>query len=403
MKFTDRKVKNLKPMASKKTGELERYIEWEGSGLGVRVSAQGRKSWIFMYRYEKKSRMMTLGVYPSMSVAEAHKSHGKALFDVEKGQDPGARLVEKKREDRSAPTVENLKKEYLQKWAKTHKRTWREDDRMLEKDVIPKWGKRKAESIKRRDVIRLLDGIVERGAPIVANRVLEIVRKMFNFGIEQDAVAINPCAGVRAPGKETQRERVLSEDEIRSYWEGLDKADMAPATRVALKLLLVTAQRRGEVATAEKSEFDKDWWTIPGEKSKNGLSHRVPLSFLAVKLVREAIKLSGDSPYLFPSLQTSKSITPGSLTKAISNNREVLGADRFTPHDLRRTAASLMTGAGIDRLVVKKILNHADRDVTAVYDRHSYDQEKQRAMKTWGRKLGNILEGKKQSKIVKLA
>ena len=405
MKFTDRKILNLKPGP-------QRYIEWESNGLGIRVSPHGRKSWVFMYRFNNKPRMMTLGTYPMMTVARAHEAHGKALSDLDQDIDPGANRVKENADSRSAPTVKDLKDEYIRKWAKKHKRSWAEDDRMLEKDVIPTWGNRRARDILRRDVIKLLDGIVDRGSPIVANRILEIIRKMFNFGIEQDITQGNPCALVRAPGKKTQRDRVLTPDEIKTFWNNLDKANMTMGTRIALKLLLVTAQRRAEVATIEIKELDLNtgWWTIPAEKTKNGLSHRVPLSATALKLVKQAIELAGDSTYLFPSPRMNKKttppsfkpITPSSLSKTIKRNQTDIGVSNFTPHDLRRTAASLMTGMGVDRLVVKKLLNHADRDITAVYDRHSYDPEKQKALNTWGRELETIIKGKKENKVVKL-
>jgi len=157
MKFTDRKIKNLKP-------NKDRYEVWEGNGLGIRVAASGRKSWIFMYRYQGKARRMTIGVYPTISVAEAHKAHGKALADLDRDVDPGAKLVEARKQDRDALIVKTLAAEYMSKWAKPNKRTWKEDERMLEKDVIPAWGRRKARDITRRDVITLIDRIVERGA-----------------------------------------------------------------------------------------------------------------------------------------------------------------------------------------------------------------------------------------------
>ena len=218
---------------------------------------------------------------------------------------------------------------------------------------------------------------------------------------------------MRAPGKETQRDRVLSEDEIKVFWAALDqiaeaggenRLEMSAGTKLALKLQLLTAQRRGEIATAEVDEFDLDtgWWTIAGHKSKNGLSHRVPLSPQTLKIVKHAIKLAGDSRYLFPSPRAGSSITAGSLTKAINRNRDKIGIPNFSSHDSRRTAASMMTGMGISRLVVSKILNHVESGITAVYDRHSYDQEKQQAMNAWGRKVTAILSGKEDSKVIEL-
>ena len=231
---------------------------------------------------------------------------------------------------------------------------------------------------------------------------------------------------VRAPGKETQRDRVLSEDEIKVFWNALDrfvdtdnekKLEMSVDVRLALKLQLLTAQRRGEIATAEIAEFDLDtgWWTIPGHKAKNRLSHRVPLSPQSIEIVKQAMGLAGGSAFLFPSPWTGesilpngekvdgKSITADSLTRAINENRAVIGIDNFSTHDLRRTAASMMTGMGIPRPVVSKILNHVESGITAVYDRHSYDKEKRQALNAWGRKVDSILQEKgKDSAVVHL-
>jgi integrase len=388
MKFTDKKIQNLKPKA-------QRYEEWEGNGFGVRVTPRGTRSFVCLFRFEGKPRRLTLGTYPSMTLAEAHQAHGEAMKKLEQGIDPGAEAVAERAEDRQAPTVAVLADEYLEKWAKPRKRSWREDERILKKDVLPEWGRRKAREITRRDVIRLLDGIVDRGAGIMANRTLAAIRKMFNFAVSRDIVPVSPCLAVRSPAPEQQRDRVLTTDEIRAFWHGLDGAKMAEGTKLALKLQLVTDQRKAEIVTARWDEIDltDKWWTIPPEKAKNKMAHRVPLSPLALELLQSAKKITGDSPWLFPSPQTDRHITPEAVDHALRRpGLEALGFT-FVPHDLRRTAASHMTGMGISRLVVSKILNHAERGVTSVYDRSSYDREKRQALDSWGRKLQGIVEG----------
>ena len=369
MRLTDFQIKNLKPQA-------KRHEVWEGkTGFGVRVTPRGNKSFIYMYRFGGKARRLTLGTYPAMSLAEAHKKYAEAKEKVQKGIDPGVETVAEREEERKAPTVATLVEEYLEKWAKPRKRSWREDKRILEKDVLPAWGQRKAREITKRDVLRLLDGIVDRGAGIMANRTLAVIRKMFNFAVSRDIVPISPCLAVRAPAPEQRRDRVLTADEIRAFWHGLEGAKMAEGTKLALKLQLVTAQRKAEIVGAAKDEIDFSdggWWTIPGEKSKNGLPHRVPLSPLALELLEAAEPLSGGSPWLFPSPRGNKHITPEAIDHALRRpGLETLGFS-FTPHDLRRTAASHMTSMGISRLVVSKLLNHVERGITAVYDRHSY-------------------------------
>jgi integrase len=149
---------------------------------------------------------------------------------------------------------------------------------------------------------RLARIIIKRGSPIAANRTLACIRRMFNFGMERDLISSSPCATVKPPAKEVRRERYLSADEIKIFWHGLEHANMSELTKLALKLQLVTAQRKGEIVSAEWSEIDliNAMWTIPSTKAKNGIAHRVPLTELALNLLTEIKKLSGDSPWLFP-------------------------------------------------------------------------------------------------------
>ncbi len=310
------------------------------------------------------------------------------------------------------------------------KRSAAEDERILNKDVLPTWGMRKAKSITRRDVILLLDEIVDRGSPIQANRTLAVVRKMFNFGLRRDIIDATPAHMVEAPAKENQRDRILSADEIRTFWNGLADAPMTPAVRLALKLELATGQRKGELVGAALSEFDFDEgvWTIPAGRAKNGIAHRVPLSPLALVLIEEARavarqaeiarakKLPGAEPHepewLFPSPRGDEPIKPRAVNFALrrglrpgkDGKAPAIRLDDVTPHDLRRTAASGMASLGINRLVIAKILNHVENSVTAIYDRHSYDKEKRHALVAWAAHLEGILSGKPRvDNVVELA
>lgn len=402
MRFTHRSIVALKPRS-------ERYEVWEDgrTGLGVRISPKGRKSWLYMYRFEGRARRMTIGTYPEIGLADARIAHATAKAMLEKRIDPGRTHVERRQAEQQAETVAELVQEYLEKWARPRKRSAAEDERILRKDVIPAWGRRKAADIKRRDVILLLDRIVERGAPIQANRVLAVVRKMFNFAVSRGVLDATPVAMIRAPSKENQRDRVLSADEIRAFWHGLEEARMTEGVRLVLKLELATAQRKGEIASARKEDFDliAGVWTIPSERSKNGRAHRVPLSPMARELVEAAIALTErdetSSDWLFPSPRGDRPISPEAVNHALRKARlsvslgytePAIPIENFCPHDLRRTAASGMTALGISRLVVAKVLNHVETGVTAVYDRHSYDDEKRRALEAWADKLLALIE-----------
>jgi integrase len=389
-KFTERFIAALKPKAA-------RYEVWESGGFGVRVSTRGGKSWVWLYHYNGRPRRMTLGTYPQMRLADAHVKLAGARKQLAQGIDPGEVEVRNRKADRLAETVAELVEGYLEKWARSRKRSADEDERQLRKDVLPAWGHRKAKDITRRDVVALLDSIVERGSPISANRTLAVLRKMYNWALSRDIVQASPCVAVNAPGKENRRDRVLNANEIASFWRALGNPDLpvSASIRLALRFQLITAQRKGEVISAEWSEFDlqEGVWTIPAKKAKNGMPHRVPLSPLARAVLLEVERnRSAEADWLFPSPKDQSAPIGGqSIDHAMRKRRDTLGTDNATPHDLRRTAASHMTSIGISRLVVSKILNHAEPGVTAIYDRHSYDTEKRAALTAWGARLEAIV------------
>ncbi len=393
IRFTDKAIQNLKPKEN-------RYLvrEMGRPGFGVRIFPSGVKSWVFVYTIDGRQRWMTLGAYPDMSLADAHAAHAQARQNFTNGNDPGAIKRLEKDGIRQAPTVADLIEEYLEKWARPRKKSWQEDQRMLYRNVLPEWGHRKAMDITRRDVRHLLESIVERGASIQSNRVFACIRKMFAFAVEREIVDNSPCSHIKPLAKETRKDRVLSQEEIRVSWHELNTAGMSPELKRALKLILITAQRPGEVLGARWTEIDGEWWTIPAERSKNGLAHRVYLTGMARALLGDR---TGECVFPSPT-KTGAPIEVNALGHALRRNISKWEVEYFTSHDLRRTAASHMTASGTSRLVVQKILNHAEPGVTAVYDRHSYDQEKERALTSWARRLEGFIGESSQEKVVAL-
>lgn len=398
MKFTDRGIRALRPPPS---GMLE-ASDVDLPGFGVRVMPTGLRTWVVRYRHCGRVRRLKLGNLPPLGLAEARALAQKALSQAALGQDP----AQAKTEARGAPTFGLLAAEYLAKHA-PKKRTGEGDRAMLEREVLPVWRHLRAGNVRRSEVMALVDDIAEgrgkrrvpgRPAPIRANRVLALIRKVFNFGIQRGLVETNPCHLVARPASERRRERVLTEEEIRGLWDGLDARAMVPGREReravlagAVRLLLLTAQRRGEILSLRWQDVTEEggawWWTIPGSVSKNGRAHRVPLSPQAVAILDSLRSFAGS--WVFPGRIAGEHLH--NIELAIDRARAKHGLAPFTPHDLRRTAASLMTGLGIPRLTVKKILNHADPDVTAIYDRHSYDAEKRVALDAWGRRVESIV------------
>lgn len=276
--------------------------------------------------------------------------------------------------------------------AKVHKRSWEEDQRIIDHDLLRAWRNRKASDIDGSDVAVLTDAIAMRGSAIMANRTLALISKIYNFGIGRRVVALNPAFKIPKPGKEQQRTRRLSDDEIKTLWKALETE--TPKTAAFFKLALLTAQRSGEILGMTKDELDLDagWWTIPATRAKNGLAHRVPLAPQALAIVQSLV---GDSNFIFPGPR-KKPVT--NYKKWVTRLREATGMEgekEFRCHDLRRTAATSMTALKISRLVVGKILNHAERGVTAVYDRNEYDDEKKAALQRWDARLAEIVSAKK--------
>lgn len=393
--LTDSMIRGLKPQS-------ERYEVGERGGLKIRVAPSGNKTWVYVYRHYDGLHRLTLGTYPEMPLVKARAAASSARAAKHSGAHPAAEAREAKQQRRREPLLRDLAEEFVEKYSRPRKRSWAEDQRIFNKDILPTLGKLRARDIKRRDVIRLLEDVAAR-APIHANRVLEVLRKAYNWAVEREIVEFNPCWQVSRPTPKRSRDRVLSAREIRALWSALDfersmeHLNLPPdwpsrAVRLGIKLALVTAQRRGEIGGASKAEFDLEsgWWTIQSARAKNALSHRVPLSDLANEIVREMFALAGDSPWLLPSPRGDQPITSHALTRAVVRMRAYLNIPHWTEHDLRRSAASHMASLGVPRLVIGRILNHAESGITAVYDRHSYDAEKRKALARWGVNLKKI-------------
>ena len=350
-----------------------------------------------------------------MSLAVARKRARKAQSSIDDGHDPaGERQAEKAAR---VDIVGTLAADYLAKHARKFKRSADEDERILNVDVLPRWRERSVRELTRRDVRALVERVGERAA-IMANRVLAVVRKMLNFAVDHDWIEANPAARVKKPAPEHSRDRVLSEGELRRLWRVLSHlpttADRpAPGRKRAtgtsddplcpisaplaalLKVRLLTAQRGGEVARMRWADVDLDagWWTIPGEYTKNGEPHRVPLTTQVVELIRA--QHPGDdndlSEFVFTGaggamvLHRAKK-APAALARALNID--------FRGHDLRRTAATFMAAAGVPREHIGHVLNHVEGGAraTRVYDRYAYDREKRIALESWARALGGILE-----------
>jgi integrase len=270
---------------------------------------------------------------------------------------------------------------------------------MINASLLPVWGSRKLKDITRRDVRDVVLRIFDR-APIMANRVLGLIKRMFNFAIDEEWTDANPCYRVARPGKEKKRSRVLLDDEIRTLWTALD--DEPAAIAALLRLQLLTAQRIGEVRQMRRVDLDliEGWWTIPAEIAKNGLSHSVPLSRPAIDIINQRLAAT-DGVWLFTAAKNqSQPLSYHTIHTAVRRISKRSGLQDWGSHDLRRTVATRLSRQGTSGMAQAKILNHTDRGVTSVYDRNTYDQEKRIALDTWALRLLGILNEKDTSTVL---
>lgn len=367
-------------------------------GLYLVCQSTGVKSWAVRYRAGGRTRKHTLGRYPVIDLANAREIARRTLVEVASGRDPAADKAEARRTaaEPAGPNRDRFDAAaalFIERYAKanTKEQTWRESERLLATHVLPLWRARRVQEIARRDVVELMDAIVDRGAPVSANRTLAVVRRMFGWLVERGVIITNPCTDVRAPTAEKSRDRVLSDDELRAILQACDRLN--EPFGALIRLLALTAQRRDEVGQMTWREVDLNAriWTIPKERAKNGIAHDVPLSDTAVKVLAGVRRIAGSRGLVF----TTTGETPVSGFSKIKKRLDaaVPDAPPWVLHDLRRTAATGMARLGVNLPVIEKVLNHTSGSfggVVGVYQRHHFAEEKRAALEAWAAHVGDL-------------
>lgn len=416
------------PMVEKLKPDRARRLEVPDGGLpGLYfvIQPSGKKSWAVRYRAAGAPRKLTLSpAYPALDLAEARKKAARALIEVSEGGDPAKdKRLSKGASAPAAGPAEILVKDVVERFLQRHVarnslRSAGEIERMFRKNVLPAWGERRIQDISRADVRELLNGMMDAGIGSMTNRVFSIIRKLFNWAIEEDIVVASPCVKMRPPVPETSRDRVLSDQEIRWFWQAAKSLNypFGPLTH----LLLLTGQRLSEVAEMTWVEVDetKRLWIIPRERVKNNTAHEVPLGAAAMDLIAALPRLANKQRFVFT---TTASTAASGFSRAKINldsamlalaRQEAVDRDddpnevsipRWTFHDLRRTAASGMARIGINLPVIEKVLNHTSgsfRGIVGVYQRHSFSDEKRAALEGWGRFLFTLLEQRPADNVI---
>jgi integrase len=347
---------------AKSTRAQTDYFDETVRGLALRVTSRGTKAWTFLYGTPR--RRVTLGRYPSLSLAGART------------------LALETREGLTAGTVSALAEAYVK--SVQGNRTAKEIERRLRKDALPIIGHIPIRELHRRDLARVIDA---KSAPISARRVFEDLRAMVRWAVARGDLDHNPIDGVKGPPISKPRERVLTDDEIRILWNSLPQLRSVACQQI-IKLCLLIGQRLGEVAGLRKSELDlpKAVWNIPGSRTKNGHSHSVPLSEMALGIIEDAI---GDRDEVFDPSWADR------MCQVIG--RTQFGLAHWTAHDLRRTALTKMAELGVAPIVIGHVANHRTTTkagiTLGVYVQHAYEREKREALELWADRLTAIVGG----------
>lgn len=412
--FTVKSIEAIKPDASRKEipdGGLQ--------GLYLIVQPTGVKSWAVRYRHAGKPRKMTLGGFPAISLGDAREKARNALRMVSEGRDPATEQTE---QETKRPAHMDLMPALLDEFVTRHVAVKnrpsyvRETKRIIETTLKPKWKQKLVKAVTKRDVIRLLDEIVDRGSPIMANRVRALLSKFFAWAMERDIVDASPVVSIKAPSEEKTRDRVLTDEEIRFLWLASEK--LGYPFGPVVQLLLLTAQRRTEVSDALWDEMELEGnnqlWVIAADRAKNRKEHFVPLTASALEIIQALpkIKPSEDEKakpiYLFTT--TGKTPVSGfskaktqldaemlAIAKKEAEERrqdpEGISIEPWTYHDLRRTAASGMARLSVPVHIVEAVLNHRSgsiKGVAAVYNRYDYADEKRAALTAWAAEVVKI-------------
>jgi integrase len=414
LKRNHRQILAARPIDGKRT-----QYRIEGvAGLVLDVRENGKRTWFVRYqpggRKARTFRWYKIGDATVIGLADAAERAKTVIAAVEEEQrDPYVERIEKVREGRNFG-------ELFEDWFTRHAEPTlarAPTDRIIYRTHIePEFAKTRLADLKRIEIGRFRDKVAKDASPLTSNSVVELIGRVLNWAVDEGIIEVNVAARMRKAGIKKPRERVLTDTDIPRFWGALADMDtmngehmaraekgrmLSPATRSILRLLLLTGQRRGEVVGARKAELDLESpepvWTIPGERTKNGLLHRLPLCPMAKAEFAKAVAASpARSPFVFPSAETplKDAMTAEAVTRAMSRLVDELKIPKVSPHDLRRTVGTQLAREGVPLHVRSLVLNHSpqSRGVTdAVYNRYAYDKEKREALAAWEDRLGRLV------------
>jgi integrase len=394
-RLTEAGIQKIKAPASGRLAIADAIVP----GLWLRITANDTRSWSVMYRAagRRSPQRVTIGRWPAIGVAEARQRARDMLLAVERGEDPAADKREQR--ENADSRFETVAAEFVERVLKPRQRRWQATEALLENKMIKRWQGRAIDTIRKSDVLKVLDREMDAGHYRVANQTWQLAGRLFRWAHERDYIKTDPTTGIARPAKERARDRVLGDDEVLAVYRAAEELGW-PFGHFT-QLLILLAQRRGEVAKArwQDIDFEKGIWRIPAELTKSQREHEVPLPPEAVQILESLPRVDG-SDLVFPA--TRERLKDGSqrsisgFSKAKVKLDKLSSVNDWTFHDLRRSAASGMARHGVPPHVLAAVLNHDQRSVqgvTAVYNRTRYSKEKREALTLWNQHVVALVAG----------
>lgn len=389
-KLTEVKIKNIKP-----SGKIERYAD--GGGLYLEVSVAGGKHWRMKYRVDGKEKRLSFGAWPTVSLSEARDKRDDAKKLLRESRDPGTEK-QKAKVEREAPTFQDIALEYVEKqrevWAASHTRTV---EGRLKLDVYPAFGKKPIAAVTPQDVLAMLRKIEERRAFETASRVIGFCSLIFKYAVTLGLVDADPCRDLRPalkPYAKGQLAAITKPKEVGALMLSIDDYKGSLVVRSALLFSALTFCRPGEIRHAEWTEidFDENMWTVPAEKMKGRVEHKVPLSRQALDVLEGIRPYTGSGKYVFP--------TPRSANRPLSENGVLTALrnmgytkEQMTAHGFRSMASTLLNELGHRPDAIEAQLAHKGADkIRATYNRAEYMLERRNLMQSWADYLDELRE-----------
>lgn len=414
----------------------------DGGGLELRVRASGLKSWILRYQFQGKRKTPCIGEWPSMSLADARAKavemwamlklnicpieHAKAEAEAEQSRIKAEAEKQAHQAEQARIEHERIKlfaqtaEEWIELDLFKRKDKGAEIRRMFAKDVLPYVGHKAMQDVTKADVMDIIDRVKRRGSLVQANHIFSSMRQFFNWCLRRDIIEKSPLFGLSkdkdAGGIQPERERVLSIDEIKQLRDQLPAAKMERTSELAIWIQLSTIVRIGELLQArwEHIDFNAGTWTIPAGNSKNAKTHTVFLSEFAARHFVELRSLTGWSEWLYPATRKDGHVCPKSITRQVDDRQRdnaltkrsqatgtlLLPGGKWTPHDLRRTGATMMGDLGTLSEVIEKCLNHTEANkMKRIYQRHELQAERREAWRRLGERLDEVINDKSRKVI----